>query len=31
MGGAAAVLRLAHAWHERVLSDEIVSHAFSHG
>jgi hemoglobin len=25
------VLRLAHAWHERVLADEIVSHAFSHG
>ncbi len=23
--------RLAHAWHERVLADEIVSHAFSHG
>jgi len=31
MGGADAVLRLAHAWHERVLSDEVVSHAFSHG
>ena len=23
--------RLAHAWHERVLADEVVSHAFSHG
>ena len=30
-GGAEALLRLAHAWHERVLADEIVSHAFSHG
>src|SRR5262245_19891836 len=25
------MLRLAHAWHERVMADEIVSHAFSHG
>ena len=31
IGGAEGVLRLAHAWHERVLADEIVSHAFSHG
>src|SRR5262249_8717398 len=23
--------RLAHAWHRRVMADEIVSHAFSHG
>ena len=23
--------RLAHAWHQRVLEDEVVSHAFSHG
>ena len=30
-GGAEGVLRLAHAWHERVMADEIVSHAFSHG
>jgi hemoglobin len=29
--GTAGVLRLAAAWHERVLADEIVSHAFSHG
>jgi len=29
--GATGVLRLAHAWHERVLADEIVAHAFSHG
>lgn len=31
IGGATGVLRLAHAWHERVLADEIVAHAFSHG
>jgi hemoglobin len=31
MGGADALLRLAHAWHERVLADPVVSHAFSHG
>jgi hemoglobin len=31
MGGDAAVLALAHAWHERVLADPVVSHAFSHG
>jgi hemoglobin len=31
MGGADAVLRLARAWHARVLADEVVSHAFSHG
>src|SRR5215218_7398268 len=30
-GGFDAVLRLAHAWHTRVLEDEVVSHAFSHG
>ena len=30
-GGAAAMLRLARAWHARVLADEEVSHAFSHG
>ena len=30
-GGDAGLLRLAHAWHQRVLADEIVSHAFSHG
>lgn len=30
-GGSEGMLRLAHAWHERVLADEIVSHAFSHG
>jgi hemoglobin len=31
IGGDAGVLRLAEAWHHRVLADEIVSHAFSHG
>jgi hemoglobin len=30
-GGADGLLRLAAAWHERVMADEIVSHAFSHG
>jgi hemoglobin len=30
-GGADGMLRLAQAWHGRVLADEIVSHAFSHG
>ena len=31
IGGAEAVLAVAHAWHERVLADPVVSHAFSHG
>jgi len=30
-GGSAGLLRLARAWHERVMADEVVSHAFSHG
>ena len=30
-GGDEGLLRLAGAWHERVMVDEIVSHAFSHG
>ena len=30
-GGAEGLLRLAAAWHERVLADEVVAHAFSHG
>jgi hemoglobin len=30
-GGDDGILRLAHAWHERVMADEVVSHAFSHG
>ena len=31
VGGYDALLRLAHAWHERCLADPVVSHAFSHG
>lgn len=31
VGGHDGLLRLASAWHTRVLSDEVVSHAFSHG
>jgi len=31
MGSFDGVVRLAHAWHVRVLADEVVSHAFSHG
>src|SRR4249920_3349030 len=30
-GGADGLLRLANAWHARVMADEVVSHAFSHG
>jgi len=30
-GGRDGLLRLASAWHARVLEDEVVSHAFSHG
>jgi hemoglobin len=30
-GGIAGILGLARAWHTRVMADEIVSHAFSHG
>ena len=30
-GGRDGLLRLARAWHTRVLGDEVVSHAFSHG
>jgi hemoglobin len=30
-GGEEAMLDLAEAWHARVLADEVVSHAFSHG
>ncbi|HWE57293.1 MAG TPA: group II truncated hemoglobin [Acidimicrobiales bacterium] len=30
-GGIDGLTRLAHAWHLRVLDDEVVSHAFSHG
>jgi hemoglobin len=30
-GGSEGLLRLAQAWHHRVMADEVVSHAFSHG
>ena len=30
-GGIRGLRRLAEAWHERVMADEVVSHAFSHG
>jgi hemoglobin len=30
-GGADGLLRLANAWHARVMADEVVRHAFSHG
>lgn len=31
VGGTEGLLRLAEAWHQRVLADEVVAHAFSHG
>ena len=30
-GGDDGLLGLAEAWHARVMADEVVSHAFSHG
>jgi hemoglobin len=30
-GGESGLLRLAQMWYERVLADEVVGHAFSHG
>ena len=30
-GGSDGLLRLADFWHARVMADEVVSHAFSHG
>jgi hemoglobin len=30
-GGIDGLLGLAHAWHARVMADDEVSHAFSHG
>jgi hypothetical protein len=30
-GGRGGLLRLARAWRARVMADEVVSHAFSHG
>ena len=31
VGGNEGLLNLASAWHARVLDDDVVSHAFSHG
>jgi hemoglobin len=31
VGGDAGLRRLAEAWHARVMDDDVVSHAFSHG
>jgi hemoglobin len=31
VGGAEGLFSLASAWHARVMADEVVSHAFSHG
>jgi hemoglobin len=30
-GGDDGLRRLARAWHQRVMADEVVAHAFSHG
>jgi hemoglobin len=30
-GGEEGLLRLARAWHARVVDDEVVGHAFRHG
>ncbi len=30
-GGCDGLIRLADAWHHRVMADEVVAHAFSHG
>ncbi len=30
-GGEQGLLRLAQAWHERAVADEVVGHAFRHG
>lgn len=30
-GGLGGLCRLAEAWHQRVMADAVVSHAFSHG
>src|ERR1700712_4833828 len=30
-GRLPGITALAHAWHERVLADPVVAHAFSHG
>src|ERR1700733_5821455 len=31
VGGVDGLLSLARAWHARVMRDDVVSHAFSHG
>lgn len=31
VGGIEGLVRLAEAWHARVLADEVVGHAFGHG
>jgi hemoglobin len=31
VGGREGLVRLAEAWHLRVMADDVVSHAFSHG
>jgi hemoglobin len=31
VGGGEVVHAVAHAWHERVLADPVVAHAFEHG
>ena len=30
-GGSEGLRRLASAWHDRVMADDVVAHAFSHG
>src|ERR1700721_3512033 len=30
-GGNEGLSRLAYAWHNRVMADDVVAHAFSHG
>src|SRR5258707_15540202 len=30
-GGQEGLHRLADAWHKRVMADDVVAHAFSHG
>jgi hemoglobin len=30
-GGYDGLRRLADAWHRRVMADDVVAHAFSHG
>lgn len=31
VGGIDGLRRLANAWHRRVMADDVVAHAFSHG